>query len=248
MIKPEGKRNVAVEDLLQLKRAERPPSDFWGRFERELRAKQLSALLVRRPWWHRLPSVAPFLVRHRILIGASGVLAMSLMSLQSSRSPGPAVANQLVAADAALGTASASDFIPTPESHDPLAAVERPMPVRALVEPSREGFSAGGVNFAVPAAVRTTAVVEQPLHPDSVPTVMPPSISHIVAADLALSVPVDAVTLRTKFAGRSAAHVVATRTTVEPLQQMTPPSETRRTRLLTAMVSMTSLEAPNRAT
>jgi len=39
---------VTLEDLLCLKRAERPPPEFWSEFERELRQKQLAALVERR--------------------------------------------------------------------------------------------------------------------------------------------------------------------------------------------------------
>ena len=38
------------------------------------------------------------------------------------------------------------------------------------------------------------------------------------------------------------------RAAVEPLQQMTPPGDSRRSRLLTAMVSQASLDATMRAT
>ena len=47
----DGKRPVSVEDLLRLKRAERPPDSFWADFDRQLRAKQLAALVEKRPWW-----------------------------------------------------------------------------------------------------------------------------------------------------------------------------------------------------
>jgi len=39
-----------------------------------------------------------------------------------------------------------------------------------------------------------------------------------------------------------------TRAAVEPLQQMTPPSDTRRSRMLTAMVSTASLETSSQTT
>ena len=35
---------VTIEDLLRLKRAERPPASFWSDFDREMRAKQLAAI------------------------------------------------------------------------------------------------------------------------------------------------------------------------------------------------------------
>jgi hypothetical protein len=71
---------VTVEDLLHLKRAERPPAEFWNRFESELRQKQLAALLDRRPWWQGLPH---FLTRRAYLpVGATAVIAFTLVSVK----------------------------------------------------------------------------------------------------------------------------------------------------------------------
>jgi len=52
------KNKVTLEDLLRVKRAERPSTEFWGQFESELRAKQLTAIIEKRSWWQTLPSLA----------------------------------------------------------------------------------------------------------------------------------------------------------------------------------------------
>lgn len=71
---------VTVEDLLRLKRAERPAPEFWSNFERELRQKQLTALLEKRPWWQEIPQ---FLARRAYLpIGATAILAFTLVSVK----------------------------------------------------------------------------------------------------------------------------------------------------------------------
>lgn len=71
---------VTVESLLQLKRTERPAADFWVSFERELRQKQLSALVEKRSWWQDLP---PWLVRRAYLpIGATAILTFTLVSIK----------------------------------------------------------------------------------------------------------------------------------------------------------------------
>lgn len=71
---------ITLEDLLRLKRAERPTPEFWNNFERELRQKQLTALLEKRPWWQELPQI---LVRRSYLpIGATAILAFTLVSLK----------------------------------------------------------------------------------------------------------------------------------------------------------------------
>jgi len=71
---------VTVEDLLRLKRAERPAADFWVKFDRELRQKQLTALLEKRPWWQELPQL---LARRAYLpVGATAILAFTLVSVK----------------------------------------------------------------------------------------------------------------------------------------------------------------------
>jgi hypothetical protein len=72
---------VTLEDLLQLKRAERPSREFWVRFEGELRQKQLAALLERRPWWQ---SAAHLFAGRRIFVpvGAAAALALALGSMK----------------------------------------------------------------------------------------------------------------------------------------------------------------------
>ncbi len=42
---------VSLEDLLRLKRAERPSDEFWVQFETELKRKQLAAAVERAPSW-----------------------------------------------------------------------------------------------------------------------------------------------------------------------------------------------------
>lgn len=74
------RHKVTVEDLLRLKRAERPAPEFWSNFERELRQKQLSALLEKRPWWQEIPQ---FLARRAYLpVGATAILAFTLVSVK----------------------------------------------------------------------------------------------------------------------------------------------------------------------
>ena len=42
---------ITLEDLLMLKRDEKPPVEFWEGFERELHQKTLRALVVNEPWY-----------------------------------------------------------------------------------------------------------------------------------------------------------------------------------------------------
>jgi len=71
---------VTIEDLLHLKRAERPGPEFWVGFERELRQKQLAALVERRSWWHNLQGA--FSPRLYLPVGAAAALAFTLFTVR----------------------------------------------------------------------------------------------------------------------------------------------------------------------
>lgn len=89
---PDSERNAAnkvtIEDLLRLKRAERPSPEFWTRFERDLRAKQLAAMIEKRPWWVglRLPQLGRQLARFQVPAGAAAALALSFVAVREYRS------------------------------------------------------------------------------------------------------------------------------------------------------------------
>lgn len=80
MSQSDQRPKVTVEDLLRLKRAERPAAEFWTHFEHELRQKQLTALLKKRPWWRDLPQI---LARRAYLpVGITVMLAFTLISVK----------------------------------------------------------------------------------------------------------------------------------------------------------------------
>ena len=80
MLPSEQRPKITVEDLIRLKRAERPAPEFWVNFERELRQKQLTALLEKRPWWQELPQF--FARRAYLPVGATAILAFTLVSVR----------------------------------------------------------------------------------------------------------------------------------------------------------------------
>jgi len=84
------KTTVTLEDLLRLKRAERPAPGFWQEFDRELRAKQLAALVVERPWWRTFPARAiAGVARYHLPMGASAILALTFLSVREYRTAAP---------------------------------------------------------------------------------------------------------------------------------------------------------------
>jgi hypothetical protein len=80
-------RKVTLEELIRLKRAERPAPEFWARFEQDLRAKQLAAIVEPRPWWItlRLPHLARTLARYQFPVGAAAALALSFVAVREYR-------------------------------------------------------------------------------------------------------------------------------------------------------------------
>ncbi|MDQ5978528.1 MAG: hypothetical protein QG602_1502 [Verrucomicrobiota bacterium] len=80
MSEPRQNTKPTLEEVLRLKRAERPGPEFWMGFERELRQKQLTALVEKRRWWHGLPLV----VSRRIYlpVGATAVVAFALVAVR----------------------------------------------------------------------------------------------------------------------------------------------------------------------
>jgi len=78
---------VTVEDLFRLKRAERPPAAFWQEFERELRVKQLAAIVEPRPWWAPLVRIHTRFARYQLPVGATAILALTLVTVREYRLP-----------------------------------------------------------------------------------------------------------------------------------------------------------------
>lgn len=79
--------NVTLEDLLRLKRAEKPNAAFWSQFEQQFRAKQLAAAVERKRWWFGLPRFVPGLVRFSLPVGATAVLAFTFVTVRQSNQP-----------------------------------------------------------------------------------------------------------------------------------------------------------------
>jgi hypothetical protein len=71
---------VTLEDLLRLKRAERPPAEFWAEFDRTLHAKQLAAIVEKRPWWRRQHSWLSG-SRWSLPLGAAAALAVTFATV-----------------------------------------------------------------------------------------------------------------------------------------------------------------------
>jgi hypothetical protein len=80
-MKPDSDPKITLEDLLRLKRAERPAPEFWVKFDADIRAKQLSAI-VSRPWWDGFARGFALLSRHQMPLGAAAALALTWVGVQ----------------------------------------------------------------------------------------------------------------------------------------------------------------------
>jgi hypothetical protein len=261
-MKSDRNRPISIEDLLRLKCAERPPPEFWATFDQQLRAKQLAALVAKRPWWQRLPRVLPAFSRYRyhLPLGATAVLAITFITLHEFGSAPRATVRQPhvqpvpTAADSgvALKTSSARLATATVAQH-----VEPPVPVPSLIQSAIEPTSTS----AAPAETLASAATAPGELARMIPLLGAPAAEPVndtspaartIAENLAgvqTNEPLANRGLLATTHGFDAGNVAARpAAAVEPLQQLTPPSDTRRSRILTAMVAMTSMDMSARVT
>ncbi|MCS6244028.1 MAG: hypothetical protein H2172_09255 [Opitutus sp.] len=106
---PSESGKVSLGELLRLKRAERPEPEFWARFEQDLRAKQLAAIVEKRPWWValRLPLATRALSRWTVQLplGAAAVLVLSFVVVREDH-PHAAVVAPAARAEVRVATAT----------------------------------------------------------------------------------------------------------------------------------------------
>ncbi|HEY5227895.1 MAG TPA: hypothetical protein VIJ19_05105 [Opitutaceae bacterium] len=107
-------KKITVEDLLRLKRAERPPVEFWAKFDAEIRAKQLSAIVSRRPWWDGLSRGFALVRRMQLPMGAAAAVALTWVGVHYAGSRTVAVQEFHPAAAQAHAAAPSVASIPAP--------------------------------------------------------------------------------------------------------------------------------------
>ncbi|MDD3179844.1 MAG: hypothetical protein PHQ04_05760 [Opitutaceae bacterium] len=120
MPSPDQRPKITVEDLLRLKRAERPSEEFWTTFERELREKQLAALVKKERWWQ---GFSRSLLRPAacLPVGAAAVLALTFVSLKYY-SPSPSARFETQPVLAAASSVSTAPALSATLRRSPLAA------------------------------------------------------------------------------------------------------------------------------
>ncbi|HTB81555.1 MAG TPA: hypothetical protein VK717_11790 [Opitutaceae bacterium] len=141
---------IALEDLLRLKRAERPPAEFWAQFDRELHAKQLAALLEKKPWWiSAIRRVARFSC---LPLGAGAALALAFVTVREYSLPPVAGAARPVESPAVQPRVLIAAAASLPQSPAAQTLKARSMPSSAAVS------AVAVAPVAVPAASTTPEI------------------------------------------------------------------------------------------
>lgn len=216
------KTTVSLEDLLQVKRAERPPAEFWTQFERELRAKQLAAIMSPRPWWAPFIRLGARASHLQLPVGAAAILALSFVTIRDNRTVEPltlpniesAVATHTIpAAYGSLGRAELELATPAPS----VEQIDQAQ-IQTTAE-AQDPVAVGRVAHAVPLL-------------DSAPEIdeLTPS-ERAIAANLAAAREADPNLVDEVFG--SFVRTVEVREQIrDPLARMSVPGEYRRSRLL----------------
>lgn len=216
---------VTLEDLMRVKRAERPPVEFWAEFEREMRRKQLAAIVEPRPWWAPFIRVSAKVARYQVPMGAAAILALTFVSVKEYRS---------------------TDFAPTfvPEitaptmSDQPLAELPQSdqriqrEPTMSAPPPDEQATQNAVATTAAEISTSSGRVSHSVQVLDSTvnPTEPTPSARYI-AANLAAAQAADPRLLDEVF-GPSAGVREVREPMQDPLSRISSPGESRRSRLL----------------
>lgn len=75
----ESRKVITVESLLQLKRLEKPPAEFWQDFDRRFERKRLQALMRRPSLTDRLASVFSALASPKVALVGASTAAIALL-------------------------------------------------------------------------------------------------------------------------------------------------------------------------
>lgn len=222
------KTTVTLEDLLRLKRAEQPPAEFWNDFDRELRAKQLAAIIEPRPWWSPFIRVGSRLSHLQLPIGAAAILAVTLVTVREYGANEPVTLHTptLAVQEPAAEHVSQDWSEPAPDytEYSAVAAVQSAPSYEYSLMAETEQSS--GLESIAPTS-RTADLVEATEEFSQEPS---PSARYI-AANLAAAQEADPGLLDDVF-GQRFQHAKSVQPIRDPLSRVSSPGESRRSRLL----------------
>ena len=242
----EHNRPVALEDLLRLKRAERPSPAFWTKFESELRAKQLAAIVEKGPWWRRL--TAALVARRRFALTASAVAAMSLFVVRSNHF-GPELVMVIAQTDSSSVDVDGSGVegaVVDSSQRDPLENFIASAAPEMAVSASDADYPQGAAPFVAVHPESSEGIAQaaslSPADEDVIPDALSP-VAQSIANNLA-AVKEAHPELSDRFfaaSGFDLKSLMPNRPVVDPLSQMRSPADVNRARLLASarLISVT---------
>lgn len=218
-----NKTTVSLEDLLRVKRSERPPAEFWNQFEREMRTKQLAAIVEPRPWWAPFIRVGARVSHYQLPVGAAAILALSFVTVREYRTDNaPAFVPEIAAP--ALHVSPQVELPAVPE----LTAIAAPVPSAAQLErldPLNDRESDDAITSTGRVAHTMPLLDQAPIDTEPSPS------ARAIAANLAAAQAVDPGIVDDVF-GYGSRTVELRERPRDPLAQISSPGESRRSRLL----------------
>jgi hypothetical protein len=213
---------VTVEDLLRFKRSEQPPPEFWNDFDRELRAKQLAAIVEPRRWWTPLIRVGSRLTHLQVPVGAAAILALTLITIPQDDQTSVAPRSSALAV-AQPSLEDQSDLLEDAigASHAEYLIEMEPVTAETLMSTDQESVAA-----TVPSAVDESPVIAAPASSSE-----PSPSARYIAANLAAAQEADPGLMDEVF-GVATRHAQIRQPIRDPLAHVSAPGETRRSRLL----------------
>jgi len=243
--------NVTIEDLLRLKRAEKPPVEFWTEFERQMRTKQLAAIVRKDPWWASWLGVLGGAARFRMPLGAAAMLAFTFVTVREYNKPSSSAPST---PSSALRAVAVSPVVSAVRQEAPQPAVEVPTE-SALVAEQMDAAEAAPDSRVVAIqehAAPETYVAATPADANRIRDIQAELVglspgparssngsvtpsARFIAANLAAAERSDPELMQNLV--RTASFEVSDKSSsVEPLTQVTTPRDTRRARLLASAV------------
>ncbi len=219
---------LSVESLLRLKRMEKPSADFWTQFDSELRAKQLAAILPKRPWWTAVSRRIRALSRFQVPIGVAAAFAAVMAGVHQYRlvalshaflSPQTEVAGTRVPASAQIASA--------------------PVGERTTAVSYRESSASHGTSRLTGWVAGLGVMGSENAFETDTPS------ARSIAANLAVVQAAQPEMLR-HLLGLSRAfddRLVPARPVGEPLARIVPPSDERRSRMLAGVLEVSATPA-----
>jgi hypothetical protein len=226
MSEPRRDGKITLEDVLRLKRAERPPADFWVGFERELRTRQLAAAVAKPRWWFRLPHV---FTRYQMPMGAAAVLAVTFLTLREYREPGLGESFSGAAPQYVAEPMTVVEYLPA----DPVREVS--------IEPSLPAYHAYS-GYAATAGTELPPVRSEPMPRSGsnsttwTAAALVDDVGQPLMTPSARSIAANLAAIEADLPGALATNVRPVNATTaatlrEPLAQLSSPQELRRERL-----------------